>query len=114
MFYFLAISSIMFAAGLYGVLTRRTLSRMLTSMYVMFASAAFNCIIFNSLIRGDDSNGYFFALAIIAAATAVMMFGQRIDKRLRVDSTESREGLTRVDPSCNTISASPEQTATDS
>jgi NADH:ubiquinone oxidoreductase subunit K len=82
MFYFLSLSAIIFASGLYGVLTRRTLSAMLPSIFLMLVASAFNCIVFNSLILTDDPAGYLFGLAVVVVGVATVVIGKRFDRKV--------------------------------
>jgi NADH:ubiquinone oxidoreductase subunit K len=113
MFYFLALSSIIFASGLYGVLTRRTLSAMLPSIFLMFVASAFNCIIFNSLIQTDDSAGYLFGFAIVVVGAATLVIGKRFDRTAVESKKVSDDADQRQDANSESCSHNSEPMASD-
>lgn len=113
MFYFLALSAIMFASGLYGVLTRRTLSAMLPSIFLMLAASAFNCIVFNSLIKTDDPAGYLFGFAIMVVGVATVVIGKRLDRSVEDANNAQRTPEYRSEAKPDSVSHNSESMASD-
>ncbi len=71
---YLAISTIMFFAGVYGFLSRKNMLMVLISIELMLNAADINFVVFNRLLYPGQLEGFFFALfaiAIAAAETAV-------------------------------------------
>jgi NADH-quinone oxidoreductase subunit K len=68
--YFLAVSGIMFFAGLYGFIARKTMLAMLISLELMLNSVVINFCVFNRYLFPDGMEGMFFALFAIAVAAA--------------------------------------------
>lgn len=71
---YLAVSTIMFFAGVYGFLSRKNMIMVLMSIELMLNAADLNFVIFNRYLYPGAFEGYFFALfsiAIAAAETAV-------------------------------------------
>ncbi len=74
MLWYLVPSVIMFAAGLYGFVTRRNMIAMLISLELLLNSADLNFVIFNRFLFPNSMEGMvftLFAIAIAAAETAV-------------------------------------------
>ena len=70
----LAVSTIMFFAGVYGFLSRKNMLMVLISIELMLNAADLNFVIFNRYLYPEALEGFFFALfaiAIAAAETAV-------------------------------------------
>lgn len=70
----LAVSSIMFFAGVYGFLSRKNMIMVLMSIELMLNAADLNFVIFNRYLYPDALEGFFFtlfAIAIAAAETAI-------------------------------------------
>ncbi|MDQ3396401.1 MAG: NADH-quinone oxidoreductase subunit NuoK [Deinococcota bacterium] len=74
--HFLALSALLFATGLYGVLTRRNLIAMLISVEIMLNAALINFVAFGRY--SDNAQGDLFALYIIAIAAAEVAVGLAI------------------------------------
>ena len=76
--HFLALSSILFLIGIYGVLTRKNLIAVLMSVEIMLNSAMLNFVTFAAY--GDPRNvqGHLFALFIVAIAAAEVAVGLAI------------------------------------
>ena len=76
--HFLALSSILFLIGIYGVLTRKNLIAVLMSVEIMLNSAVLNYVTFAAY--GDPRNvqGHLFALFIVAIAAAEVAVGLAI------------------------------------
>lgn len=71
---YLAISLVMFFAGIYGFLVRRSLLLVLISIELMLNAAEMNFAIFNRYLYPEHFEGFFFtlfAIAISACETAV-------------------------------------------
>lgn len=71
---YLAISTIMFFAGVYGFLSRKNMIMVLISVELMLNAADINFVVFNRLLYPGQLEGFFFtlfAIAIAAAETAV-------------------------------------------
>ena len=74
--HFLALSAVLFAVGLYGVLTRRNLIAVLISVEVMLNAVLINFVAFARY--GDNVQGDLFALFIVAIAAAEVAVGLAI------------------------------------
>ncbi|MDD3320276.1 MAG: NADH-quinone oxidoreductase subunit NuoK [Paludibacter sp.] len=71
---YLGISLIMFFAGIYGFLSRKSLLMILISIELMLNAAEMNFAIFNRYLYPEHFEGFFFtlfAIAISACETAV-------------------------------------------
>lgn len=71
---YLAVSTIMFFAGVYGFLSRKNMLMVLISVELMLNAADINFVVFNRLLYPGQLEGFFFtmfAIAIAAAETAV-------------------------------------------
>jgi NADH-quinone oxidoreductase subunit K len=73
--HWLALSSILFAIGLYGVLSRRNAVGILMAVELMLNSAAMNFVIFNRFVATD---GQIMAIFVIAAAAAEVVVAMAI------------------------------------
>ena len=74
MFAYLAVSTIMFFAGVYGFLARRNLLTILMSLELMLNAADINFAVFNRYLYPTQMDGMFFtlfAIGVSAAETAV-------------------------------------------
>ncbi len=72
--YYLAVSTIMMFAGIYGFLTRRNLLAMLISVELMLNSVDINFAVFNRFLFPGELEGFFFtvfAIGVSAAETAI-------------------------------------------
>lgn len=72
----LAISTVMFFAGVYGFLSRKNMIMVLMSVELMLNAADLNFVIFNRYLYPGALEGFFFAIfsiAIAAAETAVAL-----------------------------------------
>lgn len=70
MLYYLVPSLIMFAAGVYGFITRKNLIAILISLELMLNSVDINFVVFNRFLFPGQMEGMFFALFAIAIAAA--------------------------------------------
>jgi len=71
---YLAVSTIMFFAGVYGFLSRKNMIMVLISLELMLNAADINFVVFNRLLYPGQLEGFFFtlfAIGIAAAETAV-------------------------------------------
>ena len=71
---YLGVSLIMFFAGVYGFLTRKSLIMILVSVELMINAANINFVVFNRYLFPGMMEGFFFSLftiAIAACETAV-------------------------------------------
>jgi NADH:ubiquinone oxidoreductase subunit K len=74
--HFLVLSALLFAIGLYGVLTRRNLIAILISLEIMLNATLINFVAFARF--GDNPQGDLFALYIVAIAAAEVAVGLAI------------------------------------
>ena len=73
-FWYLVPSVIMFAAGVYGFITRKNMIAMLISLELILNSADLNFVVFNRYLFPGSMEGMIFtlfAIAIAAAETAI-------------------------------------------
>ncbi len=71
---YLAVSTIMFFAGVYGFLSRKNMLMVLVSVELMLNAADLNFVVFNRYLYPGQLEGFFFtlfAIGIAAAETAV-------------------------------------------
>lgn len=68
--HFLAVSVIMFFAGIYGFIVRKNMLAMLISMELMLNAVVINFCVFNRYLFPNGMEGMFFSLFIIAIAAA--------------------------------------------
>jgi len=67
---YLVMAAFLFAAGIYGLLRRRTLVRMLIAGELMFSAASLNFMTFNRFMAPDPAVGQVFVLFIMGLAAA--------------------------------------------
>ena len=67
---YLVIGALLFAFGVYGMVTRRTIIGMLISSELVLAAASTNFMAFNRFLAPDPAIGQIFALFIMAIAAA--------------------------------------------
>lgn len=65
---YIGVSLIMFFAGVYGFLTRRSMLMILVSIELMLNAADLNFVVFNRYLFPGQLEGFFFALFAIAVA----------------------------------------------
>lgn len=70
--HYLTLSLVLFAIGIYGVLTRRHLVGMLISIEIMLNATIINFIAFSHFKASDSTAGPVFSLFIIAIAACEM------------------------------------------
>jgi NADH-quinone oxidoreductase subunit K len=68
--HFLIVSGVMFFAGVYGFIVRKTMLAMLISLELMLNAGVINFCVFNRYLFPDGMEGMFFALFAIAIAAA--------------------------------------------
>ena len=78
MFYYLALAAVLFAIGLFGVLTRRNVIGVLMSLELMFNAANINFVAFNKYIATDALVGQMFALFVVVVAAVEAVVGLAI------------------------------------
>lgn len=76
--YYLMLAALLFAIGLFGVITRRNTIGILMSLELMFNAANINLVAFNKFISGDILSGQMFAIFIIVVAAAEATIGLAI------------------------------------
>jgi NADH:ubiquinone oxidoreductase subunit K len=67
---YLALAAVLFAAGIYGLLWRRTLIGMLIAGELIFSAAMLNFVTFNRFLAPDPAVGQVFVLFIMGLAAA--------------------------------------------
>ena len=75
LYHFLALSGILFAIGIYGVLSRRNILGILMSIELMFNAATINLVAFNHFLHPGSVWGQGFAIFIITIAAAEAVVG---------------------------------------
>jgi len=78
MFQYLALAAVLFAIGMFGVLTRRNAIGILMSLELMFNAVNINLVAFNKYIRPDELTGQIFALFVVVVAAAEAVVGLAI------------------------------------
>ena len=78
MLQYLALAAILFAIGLFGVLTRRNAIGILMSLELMFNAVNINLVTFNKYIGADGLTGQIFSLFVIVIAAAEAVVGLAI------------------------------------
>jgi NADH:ubiquinone oxidoreductase subunit K len=75
---YLLIAALLFAMGIYGLVTRRTLIGMLIASELILAAASINFMAFNRFTAPDPVIGQIFTLFIMAIAAAEAAIGLSI------------------------------------
>ncbi len=78
MFWYLALAAVLFATGLFGVITRRNLIGILMSLELMFNAANINFVTFNYYIGPETMTGQMFAVFVVVVAAAEAVVGLAI------------------------------------
>ncbi len=78
MLQYLALAAILFAIGIFGVLTRRNAVGILMSLELMFNAANINLVTFNKYIGPTNLTGQIFATFVIVIAAAEAVVGLAI------------------------------------
>lgn len=76
--HYLALGAILFAIGLFGVLTRRNAIGILMSIELLFNAVNINFVAFNRFITPADFTGQIFAIFTIVIAAAEATVGLAI------------------------------------
>lgn len=72
------LTALLFAVGIYGLLTRRNAVGILMAVELMLNAAAINFVVYNRWIAPDRVDGALMAIFIIAAAAAEVVVGMAI------------------------------------
>lgn len=75
---YLVLGALLFAIGMYGLITRRTLIGMLIAAEIILAGASMNFMAFNRFTAPDPTVGQIFTLFIMAIAAAEAAIGLSI------------------------------------
>ncbi len=75
LYHFLTVSAVVFAIGLYGALTRRSLLGILMSIELMLNAANINWVAFNRFLHPEGLQGQGFAIFVITLAAAEAVVG---------------------------------------
>lgn len=75
---YLVLGALLFAIGIYGLITRRTLIGMLISAELILAGTSVNFMAFNRFTAPDPTVGQIFTLFIMAIAAAEAAIGLSI------------------------------------
>ncbi len=78
MIQYLTLAAVLFAIGIFGVLTRRNAVGILMSLELMFNAANINFVTFNKFINPTNLTGQIFAAFIIVIAAAEAVVGLAI------------------------------------
>lgn len=78
MLQYLALAAVLFAIGIFGVLTRRNAIGILMSLELMFNAVNINLVAFNKFIGPDGLTGQIFAIFVIVIAAAEAVVGLAI------------------------------------
>lgn len=96
---YLVIAALLFAMGIYGMLTRRNLIGILICAELVLASASLNFMAFNRFTAPDPATGQIFALFIMAIAAAetaialsIIVAAYRHNKSIDADDTAQLKG----------------------
>ncbi len=73
--HFLALAAILFAIGIFGVLTRRNIIGILMSIELIFNATNINLVAFNRFLHVDQLWGQGFAIFVITLAAAEAVVG---------------------------------------
>ncbi|MEW6051346.1 MAG: NADH-quinone oxidoreductase subunit NuoK [Candidatus Zixiibacteriota bacterium] len=76
--WYLNLAAVLFAIGLFGVITRRNTIGILMSLELMFNAANINFVVFSKYIANAGLTGQIFALFIIVVAAAEATVGLAI------------------------------------
>jgi NADH-quinone oxidoreductase subunit K len=76
--YYLVLAALLFAIGLFGVITRRNTIGILMSLELMFNAANINLVAFNRFVPSDGLVGQMFAIFVVVVAAAEATVGLAI------------------------------------
>lgn len=71
----LVLGGVLFAVGVFGVLTRRNAIGILISIEVMLAAVNLNLIAFNRFVESESVNGQIFSIFVMTVAAAEAAIG---------------------------------------
>lgn len=74
----LTLSAVLYAIGLYGLLTRRNAIAILMAVEIMLNAAALNFVVFNRYVSPGQIDGHIMALFVIVMAAAEVVVGMAI------------------------------------
>ena len=74
----LTLSAVLYAIGLYGLLTRRNAIAILMAVEIMLNAAALNFVVFNRYVSPELIDGHIMALFVIVMAAAEVVVGMAI------------------------------------
>ena len=91
--HYLVLAALLFAIGIYGVLTRRNAIGILMSLELLFNAVNINLVAISRFVTPDKIQGQIFTLFIIAVAAAESVMGLAIilaiyKKRATVNADE--------------------------
>nr|MBN2278627.1 NADH-quinone oxidoreductase subunit NuoK [candidate division Zixibacteria bacterium] len=75
---YLALAAVLFAIGIFGVLTRRNAIGILMSLELMFNAVNINLVAFNKFIGPANLTGQIFAIFVVVIAAAEAVVGLAI------------------------------------
>lgn len=75
---YLMLAGVLFAIGVFGVITRRNTIGILMSLELMFNAANINLVTFNNFVPADGLSGQIFSIFIIVVAAAEATIGLAI------------------------------------
>ena len=78
MLQYLALAAILFAIGVFGVLTRRNAIGILMSLELMFNAVNINLVAFNRFVTPTEFVGQIFAIFVVVVAAAEATVGLAI------------------------------------
>ncbi len=76
--YYLVLAALLFAIGLFGVITRRNTIGILMSLELMFNAANINLVTFNNFVPSVSLTGQMFSIFVIVVAAAEATVGLAI------------------------------------
>ena len=74
----LTLCAVLYAIGLYGLLTRRNAIAILMAVEIMLNAAALNFVVFNRYIAPNAIDGHIMAIFVIVMAAAEVVVGMAI------------------------------------
>lgn len=78
MLQYLALAGILFAIGIFGVLTRRNAIGILMSLELIFNAVNINLVAFNKFVAPAELTGQIFAIFVVVIAAAEAVVGLAI------------------------------------
>jgi len=75
---YLALAAVLFAIGIFGVLTRRNAIGILMSLELIFNAVNINLVTFNKFITPGELTGQIFAIFVVVIAAAEAVVGLAI------------------------------------